>query len=76
MEYFVHIINYNKETQTQTKIIESYSTYDGALVRFHTAMRDGISNTKVAWCNTMITNQYGVIQKNEFWEEKQEPVSI
>lgn len=73
MLFFVHVLNYNKKTQAYTKVIDPFSDEGQALVRFHNAMKDGISNENVAWCNTIITNQYGVISKNEYWEEPNVP---
>lgn len=73
MMYFTHVINYNKKTQSYTKTIESFSTQDAALTRFHRAMSDIISNSDVAWGNVIVTNQNGYVIKNEYHEIVPEP---
>lgn len=76
MRYYVHRVEYNKTKQAENRVINGYDSYDTAVASFHEYMRDDINNPEISWGNVLITNQNGVIMRNEYWEEAQEPVSV
>ena len=73
MRYYVHSVEYNQSAQAENRVITPHDTYDSALEKFHESMRDDIHNEDITWGNVLITNQNGVVIKNEYWEEPQTP---
>lgn len=73
MRYYVHRVEYNQSAQAENRVITPHDTYDSALEKFHESMRDDIHNEDIIWGNVMITNQNGVVVKNEYWEEPVTP---
>ena len=73
MRYYVHRVEYNQDSQAENRVITGHDTYDSALEKFHESMRDDIHNEAIIWGYVMITNQSGVVIKNEYWEESQTP---
>lgn len=67
----VHITNYNTKTQSYTKVIDMKETEDAALVRFHQAQSDGLSNPDVAWCKAHVETQQGTVIVKEYREKNQ-----
>lgn len=72
-EYHIVIVKYDQVAQGENRRIDRYGDYNAALARFHTEMNDLITNANYSHGFVMIVNDYGVVNKVEYWEETATP---